>query len=270
MLKQSRRDGVSIGAHGISGDFHQRTVRIPFGVRVSAAKIFKPVNDSEGPQATHVPQVEFVHHLRENPREAVAGKEFLVGTTQQDAHFVHLSCRQGAILPTGVQNHLLEIAVRVRVPDLCEGSNDGLPVDDALDDSGVQSWPRIADLVVGKVFLHKRRKSEADNFHSALFAHFNNSTSRCMRRREELLPSPQSTGMPNDLRSVLGWMQLQAFAKVARLRLSPREHGVHQRPQKYPKRPLQGTNSLIKVPKIAFARFVRDMRGLIELIQEEQ
>jgi hypothetical protein len=44
-----------------------------------------------------------------------------------------------------------------------------------------------------------------------------------MRHLEELLPSPDCTGMSDDLRSILGRMQLQAFGKITRLRLPPRE-----------------------------------------------
>src|SRR5580704_13489184 len=231
MLKKSRSDGVRIGTHAVQCHFQEQTVGIPLGFRVCAAKVFESVNDPEVPETTHMPQIHFIHHLRKNPGEAVAGKQLLIPAAQQHAHLIHFSCRQGAILPTGIENHLLQVASRIRVPDLCVGSNYGILFYDALDDSGVQARPRIPDLVFGKAFLHKRCESETDDLDSVFPMRFNESTSRCMRHLEELLPGPDCTGMSDDLRSILGRMQVQAFGKITRLRLPPRKYGAHRPPK---------------------------------------
>lgn len=93
--------------------------------------------------------------------------------------------------------------------------------DDALDNSGVQTRPRIPDLVFGKALLHKRRESKTHDLNPVFLVHFNQSTPRCVRHLEELLPSSDHAGMSDDLRSILGWMQLKAFGEVDGLRLPP-------------------------------------------------
>jgi hypothetical protein len=78
VLKKPRSDGVRIGTHAVQRHFQEQTVGLPLGFRVCAAKVFESVNDPERPEATHMPQIDFIDHLRKNPGEAVACKQLLI------------------------------------------------------------------------------------------------------------------------------------------------------------------------------------------------
>src|SRR5271154_3143090 len=81
----------------------------------------------------------------------------------------------------------------------------------------------------GKAFLHKCGESETNNLNFAFPLHLDDSASRRMRHLEDLVPGLKRTTIADAFRPILGWMQLQAFRKVARCGFSPGEEGIHRK-----------------------------------------
>src|ERR1700733_3552045 len=137
-----------------------------------------------------------------------------------------------AMFPTGVENHLLKAVRGVGVPHFFISGNHQVLAANTLDDSGVQTRPRIAHFGFGEALLHKSGESKTGYFNFAVFLQLDHSTPRCMSQVEQLLPRLECTVAADGFRSILGWMQAQAFREVGRSCFPPGEKGIHHRTSK--------------------------------------